>query len=77
LKSSHVITAAAAIAVGAFAYDSLTKRPVRPAPPTTAAECTPDAIRQVPDALERSILSAQCARRTQSSASAQAAPRAP
>ncbi|GAB2838355.1 hypothetical protein GCM10027277_01540 [Pseudoduganella ginsengisoli] len=64
-RLNHVIAIAAAIALGAFAYRSFTGKPVRTAPPTTAAECTPDAIRQVRDTLERSILSAQCAKRQQ------------
>lgn len=64
-RLNHVIAAVAAIALGTFAYNSFTGKPVSTAPPATAAECTPEAIRQVADAMERAILSAQCGKRRQ------------
>ena len=58
-----IVSAVAAVIVVVFAWRELTRPAAGPAREATAASCTPEAIRQVADALERSVLSAQCAKR--------------
>ncbi|GJJ01446.1 hypothetical protein RugamoR64_19840 [Duganella rhizosphaerae] len=57
-KTNVLITLAAAALLGVFGYRSFTRQ-VRPVA-VSAATCTPEYIRSVGDAMERSILSAQC-----------------
>ena len=59
-KTNVAITLAAAALLGIFGYRSLTRQ-VQPVA-VNAANCTPEHIRSVTDAMERSILSAQCAK---------------
>lgn len=61
-RMNLIIAIIAAVVLARFAYRGLTRAPAQLAPATTAAACTPEAIRQVSDALERSVLSAHCAR---------------
>ena len=55
-----LVTLAAAALLGVFGYRSLATQ-VQPIK-ADAATCTPDHIRDVGDAMQRSILSAQCAK---------------
>ena len=57
-KTNVLITLAAAALLGVFGYRSLARQ-VQPIA-AGAATCTPEYIRSVSDAMERSILSAQC-----------------
>lgn len=70
MKSSTnvIIAAIAAITLAAFAYNGFVRQRTLPVPRITAAACTPEAIRQVADALERSVLSAQCAKQVRNRA---------
>jgi hypothetical protein len=61
LRASTVMAVVAAGLLGVFAYRSVSRVPAPPAP--TPASCTAEAIRQVADAMERSILSGQCAKK--------------
>jgi entry exclusion lipoprotein TrbK len=66
LKTSTnlIVAIVAAITLAGFAYNGFVHQRSIPAPKASAAACTPEAIRQVADALERSMLSAQCAKQT-------------
>lgn len=68
LKFSTSLTFAvvAIITMAGFAYNGLIRQRPVPVPKATAVACTPEAIRQVADALERSVLSAQCAKQLKS-----------
>ena len=57
-KGSTVIVVMAAALLGTLAYKNMTKVPAPP--PATKGNCTPEAIRQVDDPMERAILSGQC-----------------
>ena len=59
-KGSTVIVVAAAALLCALAYKNMTTVPAPP--PATKDNCTPEAIRQVDDPMERAILSGQCAK---------------
>jgi len=61
-RTNLVVAILAAAILAAIALKSFTRQPAHPASTPTAADCTPEAIRQVSDALERSILSANCAK---------------
>lgn len=61
-NTSLIVAAIAVIALAAFAYLGFSRQRTLPASHPTAASCTPEAIRQVVDALERSVLSARCAK---------------
>jgi entry exclusion lipoprotein TrbK len=58
-----IFAVVAVIAMAGFTYNGFIHQRTLPAPTATAAACTPAAIRQVADPLERSVLSAQCAKR--------------
>jgi len=59
----------AAAILAAFAFRGFTHQPAHPAASRPGAkDCTPEAIRQVTDALERSVLSANCAKQARESA---------
>ena len=60
-RSNLVVGIAAAAALAGFAWHSMTRQPAQPEAPVTAAQCTPEAIRAIGDAVERSIRSARCA----------------
>ncbi len=57
-KTNVLLTLAAAALLGVFGYRSLARQ-VQPVA-VSAASCTQDHIRSVGDAVQRSILSAQC-----------------
>ena len=59
-----VIVVMAAALLCALAYKNMTRVPAPPPPPPTKGNCTPEAIRQVDDAMERAILSGQCAKQS-------------
>jgi len=59
-RTNLVIAILAAAIIAAIAFKSLTRRPPQAASKPTAENCTPEAIKQVTDVLERSILSANC-----------------
>lgn len=59
-KTNVFITLAAAALLGVLGYRSLARQ-VQPVA-VSAATCTPEYIRNVSDTMERSILSAQCAK---------------
>jgi entry exclusion lipoprotein TrbK len=61
-RANLVIAILAAAILALIAFKSLTRQPAQMAPKPTAEKCTPEAIKQVTDALERSILSANCAK---------------
>ncbi|HEY0587982.1 MAG TPA: entry exclusion lipoprotein TrbK [Pseudoduganella sp.] len=61
-RTNLVIAILAASILAAIAFKSLTRRPAQLASNPTAENCTPEAIKQVSDALERSVLSANCAK---------------
>jgi entry exclusion lipoprotein TrbK len=53
----------AAAILAAFAFRGFSQKPAQlPASKPDAQHCTPEAIKQVADALERSVLSANCAK---------------
>lgn len=64
IPPSTVMTLIAVVLLSAWAWRQLSKTPTVPVP--TAANCTQDAIRAVADAMERAILSGQCARQAES-----------
>jgi hypothetical protein len=59
-RTNLIVGVVAAVAIAAFAWHGVSRAPAQPTRGTTAAECTQDAIRSVSDAVERSILAAQC-----------------
>lgn len=61
-RTNLIMTVVAAVTLAGFAYSGLTNRTAPAMAAITPASCTPEAIRAVSDALERSIRSAQCAR---------------
>lgn len=62
-RTNLVIAVVAAAILAAFAFRGFTRQPARlAASKATAENCTPEAIKQVADALERSVLSANCAK---------------
>jgi len=61
-RTNLVIAVLAAAILAAIAFKSLTRKPAQMTSSPTAENCTPEAIKQVTDALERSILSANCAK---------------
>ena len=61
-KGGMVIVVMAAALLCALAYKNMTRVPAPP--PPTKGNCTPEAIRQVDDAMERAILSGQCAKQS-------------
>lgn len=62
-RTNLVIAVVAAAILAALAFRSFTRQPgALPASKPNAENCTPEAIRQVADALERSVLSANCAK---------------
>jgi entry exclusion lipoprotein TrbK len=66
-RTNLVIAILAAAILAAIAFRGFTRQPARlAASKPDAASCTPEAIRQVTDALERSVLSANCAKRKKS-----------
>ncbi|MQA39208.1 entry exclusion lipoprotein TrbK [Rugamonas aquatica] len=62
-KTNVVFTLAAAALLGVFGYRSLAKQtqPIE----VNAVTCTQEHIRSVGDAMQRSVLSAQCAKAAQ------------
>ncbi|WP_229632214.1 entry exclusion lipoprotein TrbK [Pseudoduganella violaceinigra] len=67
LKSRTNMAVAVVIAaiLAAIAFRSLTRQPPHLGAKPSPEQCTPEAIRQVGDALERSVLSANCAKLAQ------------
>ncbi|MGW8391972.1 entry exclusion lipoprotein TrbK [Pseudoduganella sp. HUAS MS19] len=61
-RTNLVIAILAAAVLAVIAFKSLTRQPEQMVSKPTAAHCTPEAIKQVTDALERSVLSANCAK---------------
>ncbi|MTW13332.1 entry exclusion lipoprotein TrbK [Pseudoduganella eburnea] len=62
-RTNLVIAVVAAAILAAFVFRSFTRQPGHlAASKATVESCTPEAIRQVADALERSVLSANCAK---------------
>jgi hypothetical protein len=62
-RTNLVIAVLAATILAAFAFGSFTRQPSHLAASRATVEgCTPEAIKQVADALERSVLSANCAK---------------
>jgi len=61
-RTNLVIAIIAAAIVAAIAFKTLTRQPPQIPNKPTAKDCTPEAIKQVTDALERSIVSARCAK---------------
>jgi len=61
-RTSLVIAILAATILAAIAVKSLTRQPAQMASKPVAENCTREAIKQVTDALERSVLSANCAK---------------
>lgn len=61
-RTNLVIAVIAAAVLAAVAVKSFTRQPPQIPSKPVAANCTPEAIKQVADALERSILSANCAK---------------
>lgn len=59
-KGNMVIVVIAAALLCTLAYKNMTRVPAPP--PATKGNCTPEAIRQVGDPIERAILSGQCAK---------------
>jgi len=63
-RTNLVVAVVAAAILAAIAYRGLTRQPAHAvASKPSAGNCTPEAIKQVTDALERSVLSANCAKR--------------
>ncbi|WP_373922070.1 entry exclusion lipoprotein TrbK [Duganella sp. Root336D2] len=62
-----MIAVIAAAILAAVALKSFTHHPPQLTSKPTAADCTPEAIKQVTDALARSVLSANCAKLNDSS----------
>jgi entry exclusion lipoprotein TrbK len=60
-RTNLVVAIIAAAILAAFAYKGFTRQPPQSTSKPSAENCTQEAIRQVGDALERSILSAKCA----------------
>ena len=60
VQPSTVMTLIAVVLLSAWAWHQLGKKPK--VPQATAASCTQEAIRAVADPIERSILSASCAK---------------
>jgi entry exclusion lipoprotein TrbK len=61
-RTNLIIAVLAAAALAAIAFKSFTRQPAQMASKPTAENCTTEAIKQVTDALERSVLSANCAK---------------
>jgi hypothetical protein len=61
-RTNLIVGIVAAVAIGAFAWRSVSRVPAQPSRAPAAAECTQDAIRAVSDAVERSIMAARCRR---------------
>lgn len=61
-RTNLVIAVIAAAVLAAVALKSFTRQPPQIPSKPVAANCTLEAIKQVADALERSILSANCAK---------------
>jgi len=61
-RTNPVIAVIAAAVLAAVAVKSFTRQPPQIPSKPVAANCTPEAIKQVADALERAILSANCAK---------------
>ncbi|QGZ42629.1 entry exclusion lipoprotein TrbK [Pseudoduganella flava] len=59
-RTNLIIGVVAAGVIAAFAWRSVSRVPAQPVRAPVAAECTQEAIRAVGDAVERSILAAQC-----------------
>jgi len=68
-RANLVIAVVAAAILATIAYRGVTRHPANAvASKPSAISCTPEAIKQVSDALERSILSANCAKREKAGA---------
>lgn len=65
MKNHLIISIIAAAILALFGFRSVTRETAQPVAAPSAAACTPDAIRQVRDAVERSVLSARCAKAAQ------------
>jgi hypothetical protein len=61
-RTNLIIGVVAAGVIASFAWRSVSHVPAEPGRVPTAADCTPQAIRAVGDVLERSIVSARCAK---------------
>ncbi|WP_157050738.1 entry exclusion lipoprotein TrbK [Herbaspirillum rhizosphaerae] len=61
LKSALIVLIVVA-AIGVVVYQNMRREP-KP-PEATAANCSPEAIRGVANIVERSVISAQCAKQT-------------
>lgn len=61
-RTNLIIAIVAAGILAVFALRAFTHKTPNLAAKPTAQSCTPEAIRQVADALERSVLSANCAK---------------
>jgi entry exclusion lipoprotein TrbK len=61
-RTNLVIAVIAAAVLAAVALNSFKHQPPKIPSKPVAANCTPEAIKQVTDVLERSILSANCAK---------------
>ncbi|KQZ26796.1 entry exclusion lipoprotein TrbK [Duganella sp. Root1480D1] len=61
-RTNLVIAVLAAAVLAVIAVKSLTRQPAQFVSKPSVANCTPEAIKQVTDALERSVLSSNCAK---------------
>jgi entry exclusion lipoprotein TrbK len=73
-RTNLVIAILAAAILAAIAVKSLTRQPAQLPSKPTAENCTPEAIKQVTDALERSVLSSNCAKQKKADKDQSAAP---
>ncbi|WP_420106080.1 entry exclusion lipoprotein TrbK [Herbaspirillum huttiense] len=62
-RANVAIAVIAVAIIVVFAYRSFTRQPAKISPTPNAESCTPEAIREVGDVLERSILSSRCAKK--------------